>query len=94
MKGYSTSSRTKIGKKQHCYNEHSRIMYLQPRIDSKTTGCWVHARDVLRVVDVFDGQFMSIVPMQVIDVLPDQSMWLDSEVFVHLNSKHGTGKTA
>lgn len=59
---------------------------LQPRVDGEAASCWVHAADILCVVDVLQGQFDPVIPMAVVQVLADQCVGLYSEVLVHLQA--------
>jgi len=58
---------------------------LQTRVDSETTGRRVHARNVLCIVHFLKRQFGSVIPMAVVEVLPNECMRLYSEVLVHLS---------
>ena len=62
--------------------------HLQTRVDGEGTGCGVHAGHVLRVVDVLQGQFGSVVPVTVVNVLANQSVGLHRVVFVHLQAEN------
>ena len=44
-------------------------MTLQPRSNSETTRCRIHACHDLTIVDLLQGQLLSIVPMSVIEEL-------------------------
>ena len=58
--------------------------HLQTRVDGEGSSCGVHARHVLRVVDVLQAQLLPVVPVAVVDVLADQRVWLHGVVLVHL----------
>ena len=63
------------------------ITYLQSRVDCKTTGCGIHTRHILRVVDFLQLEFDTVIPMEVVQMLSDERVWLDGEVLIHLQ-KH------
>ena len=50
-------------------------MSLQSRINSEGPSRWVHASHVLNVMDVFQNQFMAVVPMAIIQVLSARKKW-------------------
>jgi len=60
----------------------------QARVDGEAAGGRVHARQILRVVDLFQRQLGPVVPVAVVQVLPDQRVRLDSEVRIHLPTQH------
>ena len=55
----------------------------RPGIDSEASGCGVHACDVLYVVDVLGGELVPVVPVVVVQVLPDQGVGLNRAVRIH-----------
>ena len=55
----------------------------RPGIDSEASGCGVHACDVLYIVDVLGGELVSVVPVVVVQVLPDQGVGLNRAVRIH-----------
>lgn len=59
---------------------------LQTRVDCEGAGCRIHTRHVLGVVYVLERQLGSVIPMAVVQVLPDQCVWLHGEVLVNLNT--------
>ena len=63
--------------------EHAEVS-LEARVDREAAGRRVHARHVLRVVDLTQGQLRPVVPMAVVEVLPDQRVRLHREVHVDL----------
>jgi hypothetical protein len=58
--------------------------YLKSRVDGEATGCGVHTCHVLAVVDFFQCEFISVVPMAVVQMLSDQSVWRYRAVCVNL----------
>ena len=65
-----------------------REMPLQTGVDGETPRGGIHARHVLRVVDVLEGKLRAVVPMAVVEVLTDQSVWLYCEVLIYLRHIH------
>jgi len=59
---------------------------LETRVDREAAGRRVHARHVLRVVDVFQRQLGPVVPVAVVEVLADQCVRLYREVLVNLTA--------
>ena len=64
-----------------------REVTLQTRIDGETTRGGVHTTDVLGVVNILETELDTVVPMTVIQVLPDQSMGLYCEVLINLKGR-------
>ena len=48
-------------------------MALESWVDNEGSSCWVHSSDIQCVVDIFEGKLLSIVPMVVVFVLPNES---------------------
>jgi len=65
-----------------------RITHLQSGVDGKGTSSRIHTGHVLSVVDFFQRQFGSVIPMFVVNVLPHESMRLHREVLIHLYIHH------
>ena len=65
------------------HGEHTEVA-LETAVDGEATGRRVHARHVLRVVDLFQRQLRAVIPMAVVEVLADECMGLHCEVLVHL----------
>lgn len=63
-------------------------MSLQSWVDGETSSCGIHAGNVLTVVDVLGCQLVPVIPMVVIQMLPDQSVRLDSSISVHFRHVH------
>ena len=57
---------------------------LETRVNGETTSSWVHARQVLSVVDILDAELGSVIPMTVVDVLAHQSVRFHGKVLVYL----------
>lgn len=64
--------------------------YLQPGVDGEGPSCGIHAGHVLRVVDLFQRQLLSVVPMMVVHVLSHERVRLHREVLVHLHTVNDT----
>ena len=62
-------------------------MTQQARVDGEAAGSRVHARQILRVVNLLQRQPRPVVPVPVVEVLPDQRVRLHREVRVHLASQ-------
>ena len=58
-----------------------------PWVDGEAAGRGVHAGNVLDVVDVLGSQLVPVVPVVVVQVLTDQSVWLDRPVRIDLLRK-------
>ena len=65
------------------HGEHAEVA-LQTTVDGEAAGRRVHARHVLRVVHLFQGQLCAVVPMAVVEVLADECVGLYGEVLVDL----------
>ena len=63
-------------------------MSLQARVDGERAGRGVHARHVLRLVDLLQRQLVAVVPVTVVEVLPDERVRLHGEVLVDLGHVH------
>ena len=63
-------------------------MALQSGIDGEASGGWIHARQVLAIVNVLQRQLVSIVPMVVVQMLSNESVRLHRSVGVHLRHVH------
>ena len=63
---------------------------LKARVDGETAGGRVHARHVLRVVDVLERQLGPVVPVTVVEVLADQRVRLHGEILVDLHHHQQT----
>ena len=44
-------------------------MALESWVDNEGSSCWVHSSDIQGVVDIFEGELLSVVPMIVVLVL-------------------------
>ena len=62
----------------------------QARVDGEAAGGRVHARQVLRVVDLLERQLGPVVPVTVVEVLADERVRLHREIRVHLASSPPT----
>ena len=62
---------------------------LESRVDGEAAGRRVHARYVLRIVDLLEGQLVAVVPVAVVEVLTYQSVWLDRIESVYLLTNIG-----
>jgi len=58
---------------------------LETSADGETAGSRIHARHVLRVVDVLQSQLAAIIPVTVVEMLTYQRVRLNGEVLVHLH---------
>ena len=58
----------------------------QTRVDGKAAGSRVHARQILRVVDLLERQLGPVVPVSVVEVLSDERVRLHGEIRVDLSS--------
>lgn len=56
----------------------------QSRIDGETSCRWIHTRDVLAFLNIFQRKFRPVVPMTVIQMLANQRMRLDGAVAIDL----------
>ena len=68
------------------YSPHSEDAKVsqKSRIDGETTGGRIHARYVLAFLNVLQGEFGSIVPVPVVQMLTDKCVRLDGTVAVNL----------
>ena len=57
---------------------------LQASVDGEGSSGLVHARNILSVGNLLQGELVTIVPMAVVQMLTNQSVWLDSEKPVSL----------
>ena len=48
-------------------------MALEPWVDDERSSCWVHSSDIQSVVDIFEGEFLSVIPMVIVLMLSDKS---------------------
>ena len=63
-------------------------MSLQSGVNGKATSCWVHTGHILDIANLLECHFLSIVPVGVVKMLPQQSVWLYSAIGVHLRHVH------
>ena len=63
-------------------------MALQSGIDGEASGGWVHARQVLTIVNVFQRQLVPVVPMVVVQMLSNESVWLNRSIGIHFRHVH------
>ena len=70
------------------HNREGGKVALQPRVDCEAAGCWVHASDVLHVVDVLLGELVPVVPVPIVHVLADKGMRANSPIEVNLWHVH------
>ena len=63
-------------------------MSLKPGIDSEATSCGIHAGYILDIADLLQCLLDSVVPMEVVQVLPDKCMRLDSSISIYLRHVH------
>ncbi len=68
-------------------SEHAEVP-LQTCVYGKRPSSRVHAGHVLRVVNLLERELVTIVPVTVVEVLPDQSVRLHGEVLVYLGHVH------
>jgi len=73
-----------LARKTH--SEHGKVTQ-QAWVDGEAARRRIHARHVLRVVDVPKGQLRPVVPVAVVHVLPQNSVRLHCPVRVHLNNE-------
>ena len=59
-------------------------MAQKARVDGEGPGCGIHAGDVLRVEDLFEGQLDAVVPVVVVEMLSYDGVWLHCKVLVYL----------
>ena len=58
---------------------------LQARIDGKASSCRVHTSNILAVMHLLQTKLCSVIPVIVVQVLPDQGVRLHCAVCVNLN---------
>ena len=68
------------------HNREGGKVALQPWVDSEASGCWVHASDVLHVVDVLLGELVPVIPVPIVHVLADDRVGANRAVLVHLKT--------
>jgi len=57
-------------------------------VDCEAAGGRVHTGQILRVVDLLQSQLSPVVPVSVVQVLADQRVRLNSEIWIHLAAQH------
>ena len=61
---------------------------LQPCVDSEATSSWVHTGHILDIANLLECHFLSVIPVGVVKMLPQQSVGLYSTIGVHLGHVH------
>ena len=57
-------------------------MALESWVNDERTSCWVHSSDIQSVVDIFEGEFLSVIPMVIVLMLSDKSNGCLSVVWI------------
>ena len=61
---------------------------LQPRVDCEAACSWIHAGNILHIVNVLLGQLVPVIPVPVIHVLADKGVRPNSPVEIDLRHVH------
>lgn len=61
---------------------------LQPGVDSEAASSGVHAGHILHIMHLLQSLLSAIIPMRIVQVLPDQRMRLHCAIRVHFRHVH------
>ena len=63
-------------------------MSLQSGVNSEATSSWVHTGYVLDIANLLKCHFLSVIPVSVVKMLPQQSVRLYGAICIHLRHVH------
>ena len=61
---------------------------LQSGVNGEATSSWIHTGHILDIANFLECHFLSVIPVGVVKMLSQQSVWLYSAIGIHLRHVH------